>query len=318
MTEPIMTVSNSEIGTHSDCKRKWWLTYYEHMIRDSEPIDGIAAREAGTEAHAALEVYYATNSQVAALAVLNERRTAALASLEDEVQRKAWAMKVGDVAHAMIDGYFQWVEETGVDEQFECTAVESTILAESPVVGVHIRGKMDQELRHRSSGLYYVGDFKTTKDIERPIRLANLGIPQALTYAWIKRISEPAKTYAGGIWTILRQVKRGPTSKPPYFVRHMVRISQPDLDAHEMHLTGTLQDMLSTKQRLDAGENHNIVAPPNRSETCLWKCPFVDVCSFMNRPGATPDDLVEFGFHRGDPNERYAEADELASVSTTV
>lgn len=307
MSDVLMTLSNSEMSTYSDCKRKWWIQYHEHMMGNSEAIDKIAAREAGTEAHAALEVYYATNSEVAALAHLNERRTASLATFDDEVERKQWAMKVGDVAHAMIEGYFHWLAETGADEDLECTAVEATILAPSPVVGVNIRGRMDQELRHKRSGLYYVGDFKTTKSIERPIQLANLGIPQALTYSWIQRSAAPLKTYIGGIWTILRQVKRGPQSKPPYFVRHHVRISQPDLDAHEMHLTGLIGDMLRTHDQLESGVNHNIAAPPNRSENCTWKCPYVSVCAFMNRPGSTPDDLVEFGFHRGDPNARYDE-----------
>lgn len=301
-----MVISNSEMETFLDCPRKWYLTYYSNIVRTSEPIDSIAAREAGTEAHAGVEAYYTTGSEVAAYAVMQQRREEALSRLEDPTERKLWASKVGDVAHAMVEGYFQWLSETGADEGYRFTNIEETISAPSPVARVTIRGKMDHEMQRTDSGLYYVGDLKTSKDIDRPIRLANLGIPQALTYAWIQRVSNPLKIYVGGIWTILRQVKRGPSSKPPYFARHHVRMSSADIDAHEHNITGVIQRMKDTNDALDAGVSHQVVAYPHRTDSCLWKCPFVEVCSFVNRPGVVAEDLVEFNYEIADPNARYS------------
>lgn len=300
-------VSNSEMETFMDCKRKWMLQYWLRWQKDYEDPLTSAARDAGTVAHAAVEAYYTNggHDKQAAIDEISRLRNEAMVIAEDEVAAKHLHHKVYDAAHAMVEGYFEWLEETGADAGLTFTRVEAEIYTDSPVEKMGVRGKVDQEIRDDNSGLYFVGDLKTTKEIERPIKLMNLGIPQALTYVWGLQKEHKDRIYMGAYWTILRNVKRGATSKPPFYARHLVRIAQPDLDAHELYLTGVLSEIQRTMTRLVHGEDHRLVAPPHRTFDCLWKCPFYDVCEGLNSR-FKPEDIGEFGYHQYDPNARYS------------
>ena len=60
MTEQPITlpvrISNSEIQTFKDCRRKWWLSYYRRLKPKSANMTGALAL--GSRIHEALDMYY--------------------------------------------------------------------------------------------------------------------------------------------------------------------------------------------------------------------------------------------------------------------
>lgn len=305
--EDVWVVSNSEMESYHDCKRKWMLQYHLRWALATEEVDKTKFRDIGTVVHAALERYIETGmNQEAALVYLQNLRFDAEAACADQHEARFVGLKVYDTAEAMVSGYFDWEAETGINDGITFTAVEHEVTAPTGVEGVWFRGKVDHEIEH--DGLHFVGDFKTSQDIERPIKVSNLGIPQSLSYVWASQKMFPDKLYAGAYWTIIRTTKRGKTSKPPYYARHLVRISDHDIAAHERHMDGQLQDMLRTKQALEAGADHNQVAYPRRSQDCLWKCPFERICLGVSTH-IDVQNLEDFGYYHYDPNARYSETD---------
>jgi hypothetical protein len=301
-------ISNSEMETFMDCRRKWMLQYHFNWAPIAETIEKVAARDAGTVTHAALEAFYLTDEERAGTDVISSMKFERLLGL-DPVEAKAVGSKIFDKAHAMYTGYLEWLEQTGVDEGLSYASIEKSIETVHPDhPDVVVRGKMDHEIQD-SSGNWFVGDWKTSVDIARPIQLMNLGIPQALTYVWASGRENRDRVYLGALWSIMRNVKRGPKAEPPFFARHLVRISSEDLASHEQHLSGVLSEMKHVKAELDRGVNHNLAAFPHRSENCLWKCPFLSVCGSMNSPRVTPENLEEFEYVRIDPNARYQRSD---------
>ena len=55
MTEPIR-ISNSEIQTFKDCRRRWWLSYYRRLQPKTQQMTGALAL--GSRVHEALDMYY--------------------------------------------------------------------------------------------------------------------------------------------------------------------------------------------------------------------------------------------------------------------
>ena len=115
MTKRRHHVSNSEIQTFKRCKRKWWLAYYRRLRPIAEKNSG--ALRLGTNVHAALEAYYSLEPndpiQVIHNVYAEERRLAIESGDELSLTQ---INKDADLALAMIEGYLQWVEETGIDD----------------------------------------------------------------------------------------------------------------------------------------------------------------------------------------------------------
>jgi CRISPR/Cas system-associated exonuclease Cas4 (RecB family) len=64
-TEPFLgrnpesvSITNSEIQTFKDCKRKWWLGYYRALKKQSKTYTGPLVL--GVRIHNALEAFYTT------------------------------------------------------------------------------------------------------------------------------------------------------------------------------------------------------------------------------------------------------------------
>ena len=57
MSEPVR-ISNSEIQTFKDCRRRWWFTYYRRLQPRERNFTGALAL--GSRIHEALDQYYAT------------------------------------------------------------------------------------------------------------------------------------------------------------------------------------------------------------------------------------------------------------------
>jgi len=58
MTTTPIRISNSEIQTFKDCRRRWWFTYYRRLQPKMENYTGALAL--GSRIHEALDQYYST------------------------------------------------------------------------------------------------------------------------------------------------------------------------------------------------------------------------------------------------------------------
>ena len=79
----IVRISNSEIQTFKDCRRKWWLTYYRRL--QPKYRDSTGALALGTRIHAALDDYYANGTPLlqSHSNLLNTEKAALLAEFKD-------------------------------------------------------------------------------------------------------------------------------------------------------------------------------------------------------------------------------------------
>ena len=134
-------ISNSEIQTYKDCKRKWWLTYYRELGLVVEDLTG--ARKLGTNVHTVLGDWYKDGADPVngIITIYAEQIKAVEAAGQDAAKLR----KDADLTLAMVEGYLQWVDETGQDIDLELVGTEQVIEYPIEVVGheVLLRGKLD-------------------------------------------------------------------------------------------------------------------------------------------------------------------------------
>lgn len=170
----IRRVSNSEITSFKRCRRQWWLSYYRGLRpRRESPV---GPRAIGDRIHRALQRYYLPDSQY---------RTEPVAALE-EVIREDWLTikaafaaqgaevpellvidlnKQADLERAMIEGYVEWLKETGSDSEFHVLGSEQYIEADittAPVSNQRVKliGRLDVTVRRIYDNLRFFLDHK--------------------------------------------------------------------------------------------------------------------------------------------------------------
>lgn len=167
----IPPVSNSELTTWTDCHRKWYLAFYLKMglKRTERPLTGALAF--GTRIHAALDRMY-TNKEnpIEVIEELFSRDTYELVIREttrgypDEETRKE-LQKERELAHAMLEGFVEWLEETGIDEGMQVVGAEVVVEVASGIPGVRLRGKLDQRIYREIDGARLFRDWKTVGNL---------------------------------------------------------------------------------------------------------------------------------------------------------
>ena len=310
-TEPVR-ISNSEIQTFMKCRRRWMLTYHEGWKTQEPAVTGALAL--GSRVHAALEVYYKGAGPLVEqydLLLGEDRLLAAsmgqdLATLESE----------GELGRLMLEGYLDWVAEEGIDSLYEVIGVEE-ILA-MPMLGgkVEVIGKIDLRVRDRRDGANLVLDHKTTAALGDFEKWAHMN-PQLMTYQTLDYVTRKGpdkdERLAGGVFRLLKKVKRGVRAKPPFYREHTVRHNVFTLRSFWNRLTGVLTDMVSVREALDSGTDHRLVAYPTPTRDCSWWCPFFQVCPLMDdgtiEGDHNKDPMFRDLFVKGDPYAYYGEND---------
>lgn len=297
-------VSNSEIQSWKDCERKWYLTYYRELAPARSKIVGPLAL--GTKIHNVLEgVYVEGWDKTQATEAVSAMYDQDLETLDpDDISyaedKKALA-KEQDLAIAIIEGFFDWREEEGLDAGYELHSVEEIIEVDSPFPGVKLRGKLDQRLRRLSDGAILFNDWKTT---------------QTFNDRWMLQLNEQMKFYhllemlaskditGGALYTMLRKVKRTATSKPPFYKREEVNHNQAELDNFYRTTMLSVSRIVDARLLLDSGMDMHDVVAPRPSRDCSWKCPFTVVCPMFD-DGSRVEDAIRDQFIQMDPHERY-------------
>lgn len=302
MAEPIK-ISNSEISCFKQCRRKWWLTYYRGLQFKSKTLVGPLAL--GNRVHAALEAYYVSGAALVPTysALLEEDRQIYIA----EEKELADLESEGELGRVMLEGYLEWLEETGADAGIEVVAAERII--EAPVLDgrAFIRGKVDMKVRRLEDDAIQIWDHKTSARPSDLTTTAHMS-EQFLMYSLLEFLNPPedGRVAAGGVYNILRKVKRGPKAKPPFYERYEVRFNKTSLQNFWTRVHGEISDILALRAALDAGADHQLVCYPRPTRDCTWSCNFYHACTMFDDGSHVEGYLNEF-YEVGDPDARYSE-----------
>lgn len=303
----VRLVSNSEVQTFKQCRRKWWLAWYRGLTPRKKAVQSIAST--GTRLHIALDALYATGSAVEAWQALTDaqeadRATASAQEFPPDLSKDL------DLEAAMLEGYIEWLEETGADSSLEVVSTESYVEAEflegnGKIPPVRLIGRIDLRVQDRRSGRRAFMDHKSVQAFKPPVLL---GMDEQLLHyhllEFLNTDSADARCDAA-YYNMLRRVKRGPRSKPPYFKRETVSFNQHELESYTNRLAGVITDI----QRLESDireepaiARHLTYPTPHRD--CLWKCPFLKVCRMFD-DGSRVEAALEEMYEVGDPLAYY-------------
>lgn len=310
-----MRVTNSELQAFKRCRRRWYLGYYRQLKLKAEGVTG--ARSIGTRIHAALQGYYAEGADP--LAVLEAGLAQDLAAIPE---REAEIKKDGDLCRAMLEGYIEWLAETGADADIVVIGTEAEV--EVPFTEVRgqqvtLLGKLDLRVQREQDKARLFLDHKTVGSITAPLQMLPMN-EQMLHYhliEFLKLLEETGDEEAateertdGGLYNMLRKVKRTKTATPPFYGRHEVRHNIHQLRGYWLRVFGEVSEIVRTKELLDEGTDHRIVCYPSPKQECTWDCDFLPLCPLLD-DGSDGEGLIADFYEAGNPFERYADSKEL-------
>lgn len=301
-------ISNSEIQTFKDCRRRWWLTYYRNMQPKQRDYTGALAL--GTRVHAALDAFYADGVpllQAHSSLVEKDRIT-----LEAEMRDTSTLDSEAELGRIMLEGYLDWVEENGIDAELEIISTEEKISVPLFEGEVELQGKLDMRVRRKIDGVRMFRDFKTVGgSLSDFANLAPMN-EQVLTYMLLEQMKEGEENRSeGGIFTMLKKVKRSARAAPPFYDQIEVRHNIFTLRSFWNRIHGVISDLMRVRKALDDGESHSLVAYPSPSRDCKWKCPFFSICTMFDDGSSAEQALTEM-FEPADPYAYY-ESDKKGS-----
>jgi hypothetical protein len=301
VSDPIR-ISNSEIQTFKDCRRRWWLTYYRRMKPKVQNFTGALAL--GSRIHEALDRHYSTGQDL--LEAHSELVKEDLKKLTDTYQDTSKMETEAELGHIMLEGYLEWVEQEGIDAELEMISTEEIL--ERPMMDgkVVLQGKIDMRVRRKIDGARMIRDFKTVGGSFADFgSMAHMN-EQVKTYMLLDEAqgSEDGTRTDGAIFTMLRKVKRGAYAKPPFYDQISVRHNRFTLRAFLEQLEGTLTDMLRVRDALDEGGSHYANAYPTPTKDCKWKCQFFAICPLFD-DGSAAEAALSDAFVSSDPYGYY-------------
>lgn len=304
-TTTTISISNSEVQKYLECKRSWYVQYY--LCKTPRKTSPVGATNLGTKVHAGLEAYYSPVLKASPAEVLYLLRQ--MYRLDEEATPEAaedlW--KEHELADIMLSGYFEWLEETGADENLEVIAVEREIVV--PIMaGVNLRGRLDKVVRDKHSGAQMFLDHKTC--IQWLLQDYLDRDEQSKFYMMLQRLdkSAPADQWCdGGIFNMLRKVKRGPKAVPPFYKREIIRHNNDTLNSMYKRTYQRVTEILDLRAELDAGADHQQFAGPHPGKDCAWRCPLASgACSLMD-DGSDWESFLNEEWVTTDPYARYTE-----------
>ncbi len=292
-------LTNSEIKDFQRCRRKWYLRYVRGLQLRKEKQTG--PMKLGNRVHHTLEVLYENGHDAdAALSDMHAQYDADVAEFPDEAEALD---KERDLALAMVEGYVQWLEETGADEDLEVLGVEAAREVDF-LPGVTLLGKYDQRVRRISTGETSALDHKTVDDFSR-VRLLPLDT-QSLHYELIEYLdllqrgvdAEQERT-GGVIFNMLRKVKRTARAKPPFYMREDVRRNTDELRAYWQKVARVSVEILQAER---AGFAAAYTTP---TRDCGWDCTYLPICPMFD-DGSDVEAVIGMIYEEKDPLDRYS------------
>lgn len=296
--EPAFALSNSEIQTWETCRRKWWLAYHRRLQVNPISVSPVNVANLGNHVHLALEAYY--GHQLDPLAVLRwdyDQWVAEYPAWEKDL------VKERDYALAMVEGFLQWAEETGLDIDFEIVNTELNIHFDVTLPSgtvVRLRGKLDQLVMRLSTGAYLLRDFKTVADLSKADHLVLDQQMRHYSMLLSLMMRKERLRVDGALYLMLKRSKRTTAAKPPFYEQVEIGYNPSDLNSTYQRVIAVAGEIEVAKQRLDSGEDHHSVVYPHYNETCSWGCPFLKMCPMFD-DGSRVEGALASNYVEGDP-----------------
>ena len=315
-----LVISNSEMSTIQDCRRRWYLSYHLGMTKRTTSPTGLD--RLGTRVHTALELHYGSGLtdpqtlQVLKLIYDDAITECQAASDEDGISK---LHKEHDLALVMIRGYLDWINETGADEDVEVISAEHDVIVPSQVTDVRFRAKLDMKIRRRSDGAIMFMDHKTTGSfdmIQQTLFLNSQARFYSLLDAMIASGTGTWYRTDGGIFNMIRRSKRTMTAKPPFYRREEIRFNTDVLKATEIKSNAVATQIRDATRGLESGSVNYLEMYPTPTRDCTWKCQFVSICSLMD-DGSRWQAALEADYVQHDPYEYYTGTD-VASYTERI
>jgi hypothetical protein len=108
------------------------------------------------------------------------------------------------------------------------------------------------------------------------------------------------------MYNMLRKVQRTARAKPPFYGRVDFTHGIIELRSFYTRVIGTVNDIMTTRQALDEGQDHHLVAYPTPSGRCSWDCEWRRVCPMFDDGSDHARWIADFAVGY-DPLERYTE-----------
>lgn len=311
-------ISNSEVETMKRCRRKWWLAWYRKLAPGTEDLMG--ARAIGRRVHRALAAYYVPEGETpvdprdALERAIVDDWTIISQNVTDETTLAELAGKFTDTCgleRAMIEGYVQWLEESGSDQNLLVTASETPLAAvlEADVHGekreFQAIGLIDSRVTRSLDGVRLFVDHKTVPDFTKPGKTLHMNAQMKHYHLleWLNTEDGEARC-DGALYNMLRKVKRTARANPPFYARVEVRHSPIELESYKRSLLGATRDIMLLEDALNAGADPLDVAYPSVRDECSWDCDFFAVCPMFD-DGSRAEDMLAGLYHNINPLARY-------------
>lgn len=298
----VVNISNSELTTFKEDRRKWMLAYYYGLKPKSQPAHGALAL--GTRVHYALEMYYTNNDDPLEVYSKNvdEDRVWLLAEQRDTTDFD----KEAELGRIMLEGYMEWLEETGADSGLEVVSAEEILTVPIMDGRVNLVGKLDMRVKRKHDGVRLFMDHKTAAASANVTKIAHLNW-QPKMYMLLEMLKEDEEERCDGMmYNILKKVKRTATAKPPFYERVEVRHNRNTMNAFWYQVHGVVNDIVHCRKQLDDGVDHNVVCYPNPTNDSTWKDPFFALGSLID-DGSAAEQFIQDFYTQGDPYARYEE-----------
>ena len=166
-------------------------------------------------------------------------------------------------------------------------------------------------VRRKSDGVRMFRDFKTVGGSFADFASQAQMNEQILTYMLLESAQnkEPGERSEGGLFTMLKKVKRTANAKPPFYEQIEVRHNVFTMRSFWQRIHGTISDLLSVKKALDAGADPNFVAYPRPGKDCKWKCQFYTICPLID-DGSAAEAAISEMYEVSDPYGYYGKDEE--------
>jgi hypothetical protein len=303
-----LVVTQSDLGAFKVCRRQWYYGCYLGLRLKASPVVGPLTL--GTRVHLALQGHYTDGRDIVDYYnQIAEEEYAELIDSKVVFDVVQWQSET-ELGRIMLEGYVEWLQETGADAEYEVIGAERKLTYVLPVEGpfgtvdVELRGKIDLRVRNVRNGSRLVVDHKTTAHFANLTATADRN-EQLLFYMLLERLVDGEhenEWVQGAMLNMLRKVKRSMQSKPPYYDRLEVHKTDTDLRSYWTRLQGMLQDYVRVVQMLDNEYDHRHAAYPTPLG-CRF-CPFKHPCTLTD-DGSRVDDMLESLYVQRDPHERY-------------
>ena len=314
----VLRISQSRLKVYQECLRRDWL---KNVRRLAPRLRGpVGPLQSGTRVHEALQAFYTPGSTIDPRQALEDSISDASREyhsqcvkmgIEPDSTVLSQFLKDTDLERAMVEGYFEWLTDTGADSTLTVVAAEEQLVITADQLGadfgrpVEIVGKIDARAVDEVTGFTYFIDHKTVQNFTQVLPTLQ-GDAQMLHYHLLLSILRPDEHVDGALYNMLRKVKRGKTAKPPFYMREPIYHNAAEIESYRLRLIGLITNVIEFEERLSqlGPIGVQMFAQPNKTRDCSWRCEFFDVCDMFDDGSRVEAALTEL-YEERDPLARY-------------